>query len=122
MWWNEGEIPKQANVALMRGCTTMIAMLERLQQHPLAVGSDGNSNILILEGKVNAKSIAPQHESIFNVKLTTVLCFNLTVGYGRHNDPYLKHGQSTHAWGGNGWLSGRIVRKSGNDSMDSICC
>ena len=39
MWWNEGEIPKQANVALMRGCTTMIAMLDRLQQHLLVVGS-----------------------------------------------------------------------------------
>ena len=38
-WWNEGEIPKQANVALMRGCTTMIAMLDRLQQHLLVVGS-----------------------------------------------------------------------------------
>ena len=73
-------------------------MLTKLQTHPLAVGSDGGANIMLLTGKVNAKSGAEQHESNFNVKLTTCLGFTLTVGYSRHEDPKLRAGQqTTHA-------------------------
>ena len=32
-------------------------------------------------------SKAEDHESVYNVKLTTRLGFNLTVGYSRHKDP-----------------------------------
>ena len=71
-------------------------MFENMKKHPLAVGSDGESNWMILDGKVNARSKADQHESVYNVKLTTILGFNLTVGYSRFKDPgYLA---STHAW------------------------
>ena len=72
----------------------MNSMLSNLQQHPLAVGSDGKSNWMMLEGKVNARSKADAHESVYNVKLTTRLGFNLTVGYSRFKDPL----GNTHAW------------------------
>ena len=74
----------------------MNSMFSNMKQHPLAVGSDGKSNLMILDGKVNAQSKADAHESVYNVKLTTILGFNLTVGYSRFKDPgYLG---STHAW------------------------
>ena len=61
-------------------------MFKELEQYPLAVGSIGSDwevNLILLDGKVNKRSKAEQHESIFNVKLTTILGFNLTVGYSR---------------------------------------
>ena len=51
---------------------------------------------MMLDGKVNSQSKSDQHESVFNVKLTTILGFNLTVGYSRYTDP--AHVESTHAW------------------------
>ena len=71
-------------------------MFPNMKQHPLAVGSDGKCHYMLLEGKVNAQSKADAHESVYNVKLTTILGFNLTVGYIRVKD----HGYlaSTHAW------------------------
>ena len=96
LWWNKGSPPHQATLALKRGPTDMNTMFSNLKQHPLAVGSDGKSNWMMLDGKVNAQSKADQHESVYNVKLTTILGFNLTVGYSRFKDPgYLA---STHAW------------------------
>ena len=50
---------------------------------------------MMLDGQVNERSKAEQHESVYNVKLTTRLGFNLTVGYSRHGDP----SGSTHACG-----------------------
>ena len=69
-------------------------MFSKMKKHPLAVGSDGSLNFVMLEGKVNEKSKAEDHESVYNVKLTTRLGFNLTVGYSRHKDPE----GITHAW------------------------
>ena len=83
-------------MALKRHCTDMNSMYSNMQQHPLAVGSDGKSNWMILDGKVNAQSKAEEHESVYNVKLTTILGFNLTFGYSRHKDP--RNSNSTHAW------------------------
>ena len=71
-------------------------MFSNMKQHPLAVGSDGKSNWMILDGKVNAQSKVDQHESVHNVKFTTILAFNLTVGYSRFKDPDSL--ASTHAW------------------------
>ena len=55
-------------------------MFSKMKNHPLAVGSDGSLNFMMLEGKVNEKSKAEDHESVYNVKLTARLGFNLTVG------------------------------------------
>ena len=52
--------------------------------------------MMMLEGKVNAQPTAGQHESSYNVKLTTRLGYNVTVGYTRHKDP--KSLPITHAW------------------------
>ena len=41
---------------------------------------------MMLDGKVNAQSKATSLESVYNIKLTTNLAFNLTVGYSRHQD------------------------------------
>ena len=95
LWWNKGSPPRQATLALMRGVTSMNTMFSNMQEHPLAVGSDGWSNMMVLDGKVNAQSKANQHESVYNVKFTTVLAFNLTVGYSRFKDPGFWR---THAW------------------------
>ena len=96
LWWNKGSPPHQATLALKRKSTDMNSMFANMKRHPLAVGSDGKSNWMILDGKVNAQSKVDQHESVYNVKLTTILGFNLTVGYSRFKDPgYLA---STHAW------------------------
>ena len=43
-------------MALKRGSTDMNSMLSNMKQHPLAVGSDGKSNWMLLDGKVNAQS------------------------------------------------------------------
>ena len=72
----------------------MNSMFKKLGQHPLAVGSDWEGNYMALDGKVNERSKAEQHESVYNVR-TTRLGFNLTVGYSRHGDP----SGSTHACG-----------------------
>ena len=56
-----------------------------MMYHPLATHSDGSLvNAMKLKGKVNAQSRATDHESEYNIKLTTILAFNLTVGYSRH--------------------------------------
>ena len=94
LWWNKGLPPSQATLALKRGSTDMNSMFDNMKKHPLAVGSDGMSNWMILDGKVNAQSKVDQHESMYNVKLTTILGFNLTVGYSRFKDPEGR----THAW------------------------
>ena len=96
LWYNKGKPPMQATLALKKGDTTMNDMFVRLREHPLAVGSNGDFNWILLDGKVNSKSSKQDHESEYNVKLTTVLGFNLTVGYSRHKDPELLG--STHAW------------------------
>ena len=96
LWWNKGSPPHHATVALKRGSTDTNSMLSNMKQHPLAVGSDRESNWMILDGKVNAQSKADQHESVHNVKLTTILGFNLTVGYSRFKDP--EYSGATHAW------------------------
>ena len=49
---------------MKRGSTDMNAMFENMKKHPLAVGSDGESNWVMLDGKVNAQSKADQHESV----------------------------------------------------------
>ena len=51
---------------------------------------------VMLDGKGNTRPKATAHESVYNVKLTTILGFNLTVGYSRFKDPGLT--ASTHAW------------------------
>ena len=84
----------QASVALKRGSTTMNDMLEKLKEHPLAVGSDNKSNWMYLDGKVNPQSRPEEHESTYNVMLTTILGFKLVVGYSRCRDPKFH----THAW------------------------
>ena len=96
LWWNKGPDPKQATLALRRGGSTNIKkMLLRMMYHPLATHSDGSLvNAMMLKGKVNAQSRATEHESEYNIKLTTILAFNLTVGYSRHGDPT----GHTHAW------------------------
>ena len=96
LWWNKGWPPRQATLALRRGVTHMNVLFTNLSQHPLAVGIDGITNWMILDGKVNARSKADEHESVYNVKLTTTLGFNLTVGYSRHKYPAFL--ESTHAW------------------------
>ena len=69
LWWNKGSPPRQATLALKRGSTDMNSMLSNLKQHPLAVGSDGKSNWMMLDGKVNAQPTADQQESVlYNVK------------------------------------------------------
>ena len=96
LWWNQGEPPKQATLALKRGDTSMNKMFQALEDHPLVVDSNGDFNLLMLDGKVNARSSKQDHESEYNVKFTTVLGFNLTVGYSRHKDPMFLSG--SHAW------------------------
>ena len=72
----------------------MNAMTATLKTHPLAVGSDGYTNILFLEGKVNSQSSAYDHESVYIVKFTTTLGSTLTMGYSRYKD----QAGTTHAW------------------------
>ena len=86
----------QATLALKRGDTSMNEMLTALGEHPLVVAGEGDRNWLPLDGKVNPVSSKQDHESVYNVKLTTVLGFNLTVGYSRHKDPAFLG--CTHAW------------------------
>ena len=64
----------------------MNSRFSNLKQHPLAAGSDRKSNWMMLDGKVNTRSKAIAHESVYNAKLTTILGFNLTVGYSRFKD------------------------------------
>ena len=71
---------QQANVWLRRGDTCMDDMRDSYKGHPLAVGSAPQ----YLTGKVNRRSPAETHESIYNMKFTTVLGFNLTFGYSRY--------------------------------------
>ena len=72
----------------------MVKVHENVKEHPLAKNLAGENNLLILDGKVNARCKASAHESLFDVKLTTALAFNLTVGYSRHKD----QPGHTHAW------------------------
>ena len=94
VWFNNGHNPVHASLSLRKGDTDMNAMTATLKPHPLAVGSDGSTNILFLEGKVNSQSSAEDHESVYNVKFTTTLGFTLTMGYSRYKDP----AGTTHAW------------------------
>ena len=57
LWWNKGSPPRQATLALKRGSTDMNSMFSNMKQHPLAVGSDGKSNWMMLEvgGPTEAK-------------------------------------------------------------------
>ena len=124
VWHSEacGKI-RGASLSLRRGRTGMNDMFDRLKDHPLAVGSDGKSNFLY--GKANPRSAAHQHESVYKIKLTTVLGFDVIVGCSCHKDPRLKSGQTTHdAWvpWHHGCLSGLFVPQSGSGSMQSICC
>ena len=64
----------------------MNEMFAALCGHPLVVDSKNDFNLLLLD----------DNESEYNVKLTTVLGFNLTVGYSRHKDPAFLG--CTHAW------------------------
>ena len=66
-------------------------MFEKLQRHPLVLGSRGEHSWIVLDGKVNARSKVTEHESVYNVKLTTILGFNLTFGF---KDPEAR----AHAW------------------------
>ena len=52
-WLNKGSPPSQATLALKRGSTSMNSMLSKMKEHPLAVGSYGKSNWMMLDGKVN---------------------------------------------------------------------
>ena len=96
LWWNKGKPPRQATLALKRGDTSMNEMFQALSEHPLVVDSNGSVNWVVLDGKVNARSSKQDHESEYNVKFTTVLGFNLTVGYSRHKDPVFL--RCAHAW------------------------
>ena len=96
LWWNKSQPPVQANLSLERGYTTMNTMFAKLQRHPLVIGSRGEYTWIVLDGKVNARPKVTEHESVYNVKLTTILGFNLTVGYSRYKDP--KSMAITHAW------------------------
>ena len=94
LWWNKSQPPVQANLSLERGYTTMNTMFAKLRWHPLVIGSRGEYSWIVLDGKVNARSKVIEHESVYNVKLTTILGFNLTVGHSCHKDNPGK----THAW------------------------
>ena len=72
----------------------MNIMFNRFQTHPMSWFFDGEFNWLVLDGKVNEKSGPEDHESIYNVKATTALAFNITFGYSRHKDA----AGTTHAW------------------------
>ena len=58
------------------------------------MAADGEYSWIVLDGKVDARSKVTEHESVYNVKLTTILGFNLTVGYSRFRD---LEGR-THTW------------------------
>ena len=94
VWFNKGDNPKQATLSLRKKDADMNNMTATLMTHPLAVGSDGYTNFLFLEGKVNSQSSADDHESVYNVKFTTTLGFTLTVGYCRYKDQV----ETTHDW------------------------
>ena len=94
VWFNKGASAKQATLSLHSHDTDMNSMTGTLKTHPLAVGSDGFSNFLYMEGKVNSQSSADDHESVYNVKFTTTLGFTLTMGYSRFKDQV----GTTHAW------------------------
>ena len=96
LWWNKGSPPMQATLSLKRRYTNMNIIYNNALEHPLVVGSDGFTHVMLLEGKVNGVYTAADHESLYNLLLTTVLGFNLTVGYSRSKDP--ESLQSTHAW------------------------
>ena len=83
---------RQADVWLKRGDTYMSDMCNRCREHPLAVGSVP----IYLRGKVNAQFLPENRESIYNLKFTTVLGFDLTFGYSRHKSTI--ESQITHAW------------------------
>jgi hypothetical protein len=96
-WWNNGDPPAQATLSLRRGDTSMNRMFLESEGHPLLVVdsiSGRDMNWLMLDGKVNQKSKAADHQSIYNIKVTTVMGFNLTYGYSRYRDGQGK----THAW------------------------
>jgi len=44
LWWNQGEPPKQATLALKKGDTSMNKMFQALEDHPLVVDSNGDFN------------------------------------------------------------------------------
>ena len=92
LWFN-GEM--QVNITLMRLDAHMNKMMQRCATHPLAIGSNGHPIAQVrLDGKVNERSKAEAHESIYNFKFCTVLGYNLTIGYSSCRD---KEGM-THAW------------------------
>jgi hypothetical protein len=93
-WYNEGNPPRQATISLIRRATNMVSISDVVTTHPVAFGTDGVSNLLVLDGKVNPLSGAECHESVCNLKLTTCLAFNVTVGYPRFKDK----SEETHAW------------------------
>ena len=56
LWWNKGETPMQATLALKRGDTSMNEMLTALGEHPLVVAGEDHRNWLPLDGKANSVS------------------------------------------------------------------
>ena len=82
---------------MLRGDTTMNKMFKKSQTHPLLVLDSKayvSENWLMLDGKVCRQSKASDHESVYNIRCSTVMGFNLDFGYSRFRD----RGDTTHAW------------------------
>ena len=88
----------QASLSLEKGDTTMNEMFKTSQSHPLvvvdAIDSHPQANWLMVDTKVNAQSKASDHESVYNVRCSTVMGFMLEFGYTR----YRHTGNTRHAW------------------------
>ena len=74
----------------------MNAMFAAFQTHPLAIGSDDETNHQILDGMVNAVSSAASYESLYNEKFRTTLNFTITFGHSRFKST--EASRVTHAW------------------------
>ena len=61
VWFNNGHNPMQASLSLRKGDTDMNTMTATLNTHPLAVGSDGSTNILFFgrQGELSVLSGGP---------------------------------------------------------------
>ena len=85
----------QANSYLRRGYIDLVTMSRMIDSHPaLAIGSRKE-----LTNKVNTKSPAHTHESIFDIKFKCCLGWRLTMGYTWNKDRRDSSGrQITHVW------------------------
>ena len=76
-WWCCNGTPRQADLSLEKGDTNINQMFKTSQGHPLVVidtiEGGALANWLMVDTKVNAQSKPSDHESVYNIRCSTVM-------------------------------------------------